>query len=490
MSSKFYAGNKPRRFNDRKMLVKSRKNRPVMKRFSSNTRIQGEKVQTFRVYVGSLGAEGLHIPVGPASDYSTTQYFMFSRNYNNYRPLSVGIEYTPLVNQTQAQSMINAYLTTDTSADVPKSDVDMKNSTTSHFGSEWFAAYRRRVHFRVPPLKQNNYETGSGDVNGNADFENSCSVIVKPTGYPTGDNAPASVGEVYMIVKVAFSSPATPIAVTSIRKTYSWPWDQPADVTSHIFTSTVMGLASPNNTSAYLYINSAKMNDETAVPLFLPAAGDIASHYTIVTKEPMSYSECQNMLKCAFDGAGGSEKFDNSTSTIPVYLASKISPTNKNYCTVDYIADAEGKGKWVKSMVPVSTFNVNVLNPIVTANSSTIYNPLYQFLQKLKATSVPIHNQNVEGETDILDAQVLNNVQIHNKNVSDDTDDMNVAVTNNVQTHNKFVENDTDVAIVHVDNDSDSPVHTVIDDQPIKVEQDGSDSEAILKLLEEIAIFL
>lgn len=183
--------------------------KPRRQRNDPNMANKSERVETFKVYAGALESKGLAIPIGPDPKmFSTTSFVTTALNYNNYRPLAVSLEYTPLVNQTQAISMINAYLTTDTAALIPTTDILMKNSTVCHRGAEWFAANRVTKKFEIPILKQNTYETGSGDVEqGNTPYENAAQIIVKPTSVGEAK----AFGELFIVIRVAFSSPATPI---------------------------------------------------------------------------------------------------------------------------------------------------------------------------------------------------------------------------------------------------------------------------------------
>lgn len=496
MSGRFFGGNKPRKFNNRRLLVVKKKsnNKKKMNRNSrvrsTNVRVRGERVETFRVYVGSVGSSGIQVPVGPSKVYNNTQYFMSALNYNNYRPLSVSLEYTPLVNQTQAQSMINAYLTTDVAVKIPADDVAMKNSTTSHFGSEWFAAYRRQVRFRIPPLKQNTYETGSGDVNGNTAYEDSCFIICKPTGYPTGDSAPKTVGELYMVVRVALSSPATPIPVASVVDHHDFAFDESISIDNTTLPTLVIGAAA-SQTDYYLYLNAQKMHDKDAVPFLI---NDLAKQYSSgKTGGFLGASDITEILKLALNGKDNTENWASFTSGTVYFKSKSPYDTNANYVSVAITYDADSKHTYTRNIVPTKTVNVRLINNVVPVAESDVFDSVMRVLSTLKSSSIPIHNKNVEGDTDIMDTNVLNNVQIHNKNVEDDTDDMSVKVTNNVQTHNKFVEDDTDVAIVHVDNDADSPAHVAIEGQPIEVKQQKDSSDEvmdILKLMEELAFLV
>lgn len=181
------------------------------RRNNSNSPKMHETLMNFKVYAGAIQAEGLIIDLGPnTKQYNGTSFVTTALNYNGYRPVSATLEYTPLLNQTQAVSTINAFLSTDIKTEIPETDADMKNSTTSHKGIEWFAARRTVQKFVIPPLKHGVYETGSGAKGSGSPYEESARIIVKPTAVPS-DNPKMAFGETYLNITVAFSAPATPV---------------------------------------------------------------------------------------------------------------------------------------------------------------------------------------------------------------------------------------------------------------------------------------
>jgi len=166
-------------------------------------------LENYKVYVNSLTAAGLKIPIGPDKlTYGATSYYQRAKNFNNYRPIAVSIEYTPLLNQTTAKGMINAYLTTDIKAVIPAADADMKNSTVCHRGSDWFSSSSVKRKFKIPMLKSNAFETGGGDITTNTPYEESAYIIIKPT---SADDAKLVYGEVFISIDVKFYAPAVPV---------------------------------------------------------------------------------------------------------------------------------------------------------------------------------------------------------------------------------------------------------------------------------------
>lgn len=470
-------------------------NRPIMSYVTSN-------VQTFRVYVGTLTKAGMVIQVGPHTDFIGTAFFQASRNFNNYLPLSVALEFNPLLNQTQAVSMVNAYLTVDPKATIPTDDVDMKNSTINHHGAEWFAANRKRINLPISTLKQNTYETGSGDVDNNTPYETAALIIVKPTSL-TDDKL--AVGEVYITITVRFTAPAVPIPQTQVKQTDSIAYDKiitVADTTSKVIVK----------------------------DLCASGAGD---YYALADKSNTKVLE--KKLYAVKTDDDPKTAYDSTTGTADCFLLTKSTTgsTTSGFKIFDWKKPSETDDKydWVERASTV--VNVNILNRVVTANSSVvttagnvayvnkassipinnqptedsdfysskIYNNVvpaneYTFQDgeesvTITATSVPINNQPVDG-SDYYSAKIYNPVVPVNSlsyREKPDDDEETVLTATSIPIHCKNVEDVDDMPVnvmrqpidVNVKNES-IPVEIL--DQPISVKQEKSTEDWITEMIE------
>lgn len=460
------------------------------------------QVQTFRVYCGTITQAGMSIELGPHTNYNGTAFYQASRNFNNYVPESVTLEFNPLLNQTQAVSMVNAYLTVDPKATIPKDDVSMKNSTINHRGSEWFAANAKRHNFAISTLKQNTYETGSGDVEGNSPYETAALIIIKPTSL---DDPKLAVGEVYITIRVRFSAPAVPIPTTMVKNTSSISYDKLIMVTDDSSKVLVKGICTSGSAVYYALGDKAISNVLEPKLYAYKTDGDPAAAYTATTGSAGCF-----LLTQTLNGS--------LTKDFKVYDWKKLSETDDKY-------------DWVERASAV--VNVNILNRVVPADStvitcagkeaytlkassipinnqptdesdyysSKIYNNVvpastFKYVEDgedkvLEATSIPINNQPVE-ESDYYSTKLYNNVvpsaKFSFREKPDDTKDT-VLVADSVPIHCKNVTDVDDMPVhvmrqpidVNIKNDS---VPVEILDQPISVKEEKSTGDWLLDMVE------
>lgn len=452
MSGRFFGGRAARSFNTRfgrnlgvrrfggvpkKRVVfvnnNRRRARRGRSRNDSGAAKRTETLQTFKVYAGTLKKEGLKISIGPEREqFGNTSLCTAALNFNNYRPVKVSLEYTPLLNQTKASGMINSYLTTDIKADIPKDDIGMKNSTVNHKGVEWFSANRNVVRFQIPVLKQNVYETGSGDVNGNSEYEEAGYIIVKPTSTTEADII--SYGELYLHITVAFSGPATPlIGTTTYAETGNvLKKDEVFDATKTdkdllelLFTQNYAKYFCPNySTSSYR---------------------DINVWYNTISDE-IAFGELPRATFSMF---------------------SDKARTDDTYYTWD-----TDKQEWAETAYE-SPKNVRVINHVALGQNST-YNLRDKLHNNLKADSIPTHNK-ITDDTDVThvlieDQPILVNIQDQPilVNVADTPLDVNV------------VNKELDVNVVN-------EVDSNIINQPIDVHTVKGAGEQIWDILKAVA---
>jgi len=423
---------RPRRNNrvqKRTKKVKRNNNRPRKTMTTSN-------IQTFRLYRGTLDKKGLIVPLGPDSSvYAGTQYFLTSRNFNNYKVISAQLEFTPLLNATTAQSMINAYLTTDVNATLSTTDVAMKQNTISHNGQEWFAGNRRVCSFRIPTMKQNTYETGSGEYNeAGTSYENCANIMVMPTSL----NDDIKVGEIYLKITVAFTAPAAP------------------------------------------YLTTTRMINNTT---------GIADGEVIVDKQD------HNMLKAIFySGTFDVLCPDVGQQPDPLYYRSKVTDTEQDKAweaLEDMIVDgsiafyktaAHNNYEWnadTSEWVPVAAFlqPVEVVNNVVPSITPQLISQLARILQlSSDAPSMPVHNS-VTDDTDITDVNVTNDKEhaVPTLVINSDSEQIPVQVKND-----KISVEVVNEVLVDIAN---QPVSVDIANQPIDVHEQKSAGDDILGIL-------
>nr|AWK77913.1 hypothetical protein [Robinvale plant virus 1] len=439
----FYSGTRARNFGRRFQMTTPyqqiqqpirRKRNPTKKNkntFSDNSRTS--TVMSFKVYAGSITKEGLIIPVGPDhAVYSATSYYQTAKSYNNYMPIALQLEVTPLLNQTQASSMLNAYLTTDVKATIPKNDVDMKNSTVTHRGAEWFAANRKVLNLPIPQLKQNNYETGSGDVDGNTAYEESAKIIIKPTSC----NLPDAVAEAYINVKVKFTGPATPIEA---------------------------GTVSYVNTIAK-DVSLLKPDSDAVRVLFL-------GNFTKWIQPDVSNVDVFEIP--SEDGPAAFDRMDELGDYVK--FLTKIRP-EAHLAVFVWTADADGTMSW--QLKPEGLFNVNVINNVVPAYSTIVNRGRGDYI--LESTSIPTFNHNVEGQTDTEHVTVDNTtLPVHYQKISEGEPDTPFPIVA-AETVPVDVKNPT------IDVNVKNKPSVEIDGQPIKVTVEKSAEDEILGVLEGV----
>lgn len=412
----------------------------------------------YRFYVNTLTAAGLVVPVGPSDAYSTSSYYVASRGYNNYKVSEVTLEYTPLLNQTNAVSMISAYLSTDTAATLPSTDAEMKNNTVTHMGAEWFAANRVVKRFRMPLLKQNTYDTGSGEGSdkGTA-FENCANILIKPTSLA---DEKLAVGEIYLKVRVNFTAPAAPTITTKVTPVptklandtrYSWS-DQ------DIYTWVGMMLSGGVSGKAK-FMRALKTGSVTVVERV----------YSLDHPGELTASQ---MWSLCVDAVQNSKKESDQV------LYSTETTATQPYYSITAQKDADGKVtgySWVLN--DPKLYSSQIVNNVVTSTNTELLGNLKMLLHNIRSSSIPINNQPVPQSENYSVHIVDESVPIHNK-VTEDADVYESHVNNtSVPIHNKKTE------------DSDE-FDVIIQHQPIKVEQEKDSTEEVLGLLEEALVLL
>lgn len=428
MTKNFFAGRAVRRFNNnferpsRRRPVRTITKRPKTQRTSQAT----ETTCTYKLYRGTLNHEGLVVPLGPDPLYSGTQYFLASRNFNNYKVTRCSIEFTPLLNATTAQSMVNAYLTTDTKAVLPTNDIGMKQNTISHGGVEWFAGNRKVTNFKIPNLKQNTYETGSGEYNtAGSPFENCASVMVKPTSLADDK---LSVGEIYLNVTVRFTGPAAPYL----------PATQNVIVSEGIQANEIIKSFQDHDMLKAIFYSKKSGNTATPAPVF-------ACFCFNTSATSLEYYSCDVALADQ----------DESWNKAPLI-------TDKNICFYDTLpAKHFAWSTTSKSWVGTDRYlkSVEVLNNVVPAVDAEFITNLANELQRVKTLiSLPVHNKITE-DTDDTKVEVVNTP-------------LPVDVTNDVLS--VFVENEElGVEVLH---------------QPILTQSEGNEVGDILGLISSVII--
>lgn len=157
------------------------------------------------MYVGTLTKDGLKIPVGPdPSMFAGESLVTRASTFNQYRVLKAFLDYQPLLNQTNGNSIINTWLTSDPGDDLPADDREVKVTMTSARGKSWFATYAQRYAPVLPQTQLNAYPTGAGGIDPGSDFQAAHYFMIKPT---SADNSITNYGEVYVTLSISLSSP-------------------------------------------------------------------------------------------------------------------------------------------------------------------------------------------------------------------------------------------------------------------------------------------
>lgn len=538
MSGRFYNGFASRNFarSNRRNPYNSRRvirRRPVFvpvvsrnggrRRFNSvrrtndsNSAKRYETVQTFKVYAGALKADGLVIDLGPSvKQYNGTTLVTTALNFNGYRPVSATLEFTPLLNQTNAVSTVNAFLSTDVKTEIPKTDADMKNSTVSHKGIEWFAARRTVNKFIIPPLKHGVYETGSGAKGSGSTYEEAARIIVKPTAVPDASKDLA-FGEVYLSLSVAFSAPATPVIPDSrtIEVGNGFELDVSylaKDFDKHfiqiIFFSDFAKYFCPDYHESSRAINTwyEATKDANAFNLidiktvfrfsstkyaddiykhYVPATDDNPGHWEDITLSAISSVQIIKPVVTSVENTfldRDHNQIHIHSTPVPVLLNNKVVPTLVN-SVIDYnkFDEPEEDRTIILNSEPMPTY---LTQPVVNVDSleitdfSKFLSSLTEDKLTLTANSIPTFNKEAEGfditKVDVtnkpLDVKVVNvplPVDVVNK-------PLDVNITN--QPLDVKVTNQVDVDIKN---------------QPIDVHQVKSAGDQILGLLGSLIGFL
>lgn len=465
-------------------------NRPMNnRRNNTNSPRMHETLMNFKVYAGAIKAEGLIIDLGPNTKlYNGTSFVTTALNYNGYRPVSATLEYTPLLNQTQAVSTINAFLSTDIKTAIPSTDADMKNSTVSHKGIEWFAARRTVQKFVIPPLKHGVYETGSGAKGSGSPYEEAARIIVKPTAVPA-DTPLMAFGETYLNITVAFSAPATPILPD--QQTIEVGQGFAVDVIYKFadFDKNFLQILFEAGFAKYLcvdYITNVRaVNTWYTVPkesadeafdlldfknqfMFSNTLfkGDIYKIYNLekdawedVAANAISSVQVVKPIATAHDVAFYNRDLEEvviHSTPVPVLVNNKIVPTLTN-TVIDYskLDAPEEERVTVLNSQPMPSY---LTQPVVNANNVIIPN-LTKFIDSITDEELTIESSPIPTYNKRVDDSDTTFVEIQNQPVD-------VTVTNQ----------SLDVKVV---ND----VNTKILDQPIDVHQVKSAGDVILDLL-------
>nr|AWB14595.1 putative capsid protein [Murine feces-associated hepe-like virus] len=166
---------------------------------------RGETVISDRMYVGTLTSAGIKIPVGPdPTQFSGESLVTRASTFNQYRVLSATLHYQPLLNQTNGNSIVNVWLTSDPKDNLPTEDRQVKVTMTSAKGISWFATYSRNYKPILPQTQLYSYPTGAGGIDPGSDFQAAHYFMIKPT---SADASITNYGEVYISMTISVSSP-------------------------------------------------------------------------------------------------------------------------------------------------------------------------------------------------------------------------------------------------------------------------------------------